>query len=249
MPTTRSFISLGVWAEDAQTVIPSEPTPGEAYRNTALTPEENQTGEKFQTKANSTNINQKMFIISSFTDTIDKHGVPGWSDQVDYAVPAIVWADDGEYYYARQDSGPSTLPRDPVGSPLYWFKYSQELAPYEGTRFIGHTNFTLASFVPFAWCEVSGNAGYETEFNMGASNLNGIGDITITFDTPQPDNLYGVSLGIDSRNTDTSKPYSVNIYSKTTTGVSFKTWDLSGIPNLSEANTYFFFYPSTALIP
>ena len=124
MATTRDFNSLGIWADDAETVIPmapAEPVEGVDYRNDTLTPSENEAGEGFDTKPDSADFNQKMFIITSFIDEMDKHGIVGWSDQVNYVVPVITWGSDGIFYTALQDSGPAGVGfKDPISEPTYW---------------------------------------------------------------------------------------------------------------------------------
>ncbi len=153
MATTRDFESLGVWAENAETIIPVVPVPGVAYRNTAYPQSENEEGELYNSIPDSANFNQAMFIISSFTDVTDKHGTVGWSDQVDYDVPAFTWADDGIFYTSIQASGPGTPAgiQDPTGglTPLYWkplrsaaefeLDLSSQTVGSEGARLVGTT--------------------------------------------------------------------------------------------------------------
>lgn len=127
MSDTRDFKSLGIWADDA-TVIPPPPAvplPNVAYRNEAFPQSENEEGELYNSIPDSANLNQAMFIISSFTDTIDRHGTPGWYSLVDYdPLPALVWSDDEKFYTALQPSGPNTGAgaRDPKDglNPDYW---------------------------------------------------------------------------------------------------------------------------------
>jgi hypothetical protein len=153
MSSTRDFTSLGVWAENANTTIPPVPVDGTAYRNTAYTQLQNEAGDAYNTKPDSANFNQKMYVISSFIDMLDKHGIVGWSDEVDYAEPAVVWASDNKFYVALQASGPSTTPKDPIDSPTYWELFEsaatlrRELASQEegteGARIVGYTDMTV----------------------------------------------------------------------------------------------------------
>lgn len=158
MATTRDFKSLGVWAENAETVIPVEPITSTAYRDESVTEADNEAGEGFDTIPNSATFNQRLFIVSSFTDLMDTHGIVGWSDDVDYDIPAMVFADNGLFYFALQPSGPSTAPQDPTGAPTFWeeFVTQQLLAADTGASLIGtaRTGFTLAGFVPHAWAAV-----------------------------------------------------------------------------------------------
>ncbi len=161
MATTRTFDRLGIWALNANIVIPPSPITGDAYRNTATTQVTNEEGEPFDTAPDSAVFNQKLFIVSSFTDEINKRGIVGWSDVVDYTVPAIVFASDGFFYFCLADSGPATIVKDPAGGafPGFWEIYvsgqiplddltqfkvdlADETASTEGTRLVGHTGQT-----------------------------------------------------------------------------------------------------------
>lgn len=154
MSNTREFKSLGIWAENAETTLPIVPLPGIAYRNTGFSQADNEEGELYDSIPDSANFNQAMFIISSFTDTIDKHGTPGWYDMVDYdPLPALVWASDGKFYVALQPSGPNTAAgvRDPANGlePDYWqelissvvleLDLSSQTPGDEGARQVGTT--------------------------------------------------------------------------------------------------------------
>lgn len=153
MSSTRDFKSLGIWAEDANTVIPEDPVDGTAYRNTEYTKVENEAGDAYDTKPDSADFNQKMFVITSFIDMLDTHGIVGWSDEVDYTVPAVVWASDSKFYMALLASGPSTTVKDPISNPTYWelvesaATLRRELASQtegtEGSRLVGYTDMTV----------------------------------------------------------------------------------------------------------
>ena len=152
MSNTRDFKSLGVWATNATTTIPSEPVSGTPYRNSNLTTLQNKAGEPYGEAIISADFNQKMYIISSFTDLIDKKGIVGWSNLVDYMAPALVWGSDGYFYEALTSSGPSSTIHDPVdddkNSPIYWrvWQSSTELqnnlfstqVGTEGSRLVGY---------------------------------------------------------------------------------------------------------------
>lgn len=153
MSSTRDFTSLGVWAKDATTTIPIHPVDGVAYRNAAYTKSENEAGDGYDTKPNSANFNQKMYIITSFIDLINKNGLPGWSNLVDYDVPAIVWGSDGNFYFSIAASGPSTAVKDPVSNPAYWelvttssslaLDLANQTPGSEGDRMVGYTEETV----------------------------------------------------------------------------------------------------------
>jgi hypothetical protein len=121
MSSTRSVKSPGVWGADASTSIPPSPLAGVAYRNTALTLGQTRGGWAFDTLVDSAKFNELLYRYGSLLDIMDRQGVLGWSDQVDYAVPALVWGSDGALYRCLLASGPSSTVRDPVSAPAgYW---------------------------------------------------------------------------------------------------------------------------------
>lgn len=181
MSSTRDFKSLGVWAKNANTTIPPSPVDGTAYRNTAYTKTQNEAGDPYNTKPDSSDFNQKMFVISSFIDMLDKHGIVGWTNLVDYAQPAIVWASDNKFYTALQASGPSTTVKDPVDSPDYWElvesaatlrkELASETEGTEGARLVGYTNMTVQEALDNLYNIVANINGFQVVY---AGYFNGV---------------------------------------------------------------------------
>ena len=131
MANTRDFKSLGIWGVDADDP-PENPRGGTPYRNTALTQEENEAGEPYGDPSISADFNQKMFIVTSILDTLDTHGTLGWYDQIDYAVPALVYASDSNFYQALRVSGPSNggaidPTSDDLTNPAWQFVESSQI--------------------------------------------------------------------------------------------------------------------------
>lgn len=121
MSSTRSVKSPGVWGADASTSIPASPLAGVSYRNTGITPGQTRGGWPFDTLVDSAKFNEMLYRYTSLLDAIDRQGVLGWSDQVDYTVPALAWGSDGALYRCLLASGPSSTARDPVSAPAgYW---------------------------------------------------------------------------------------------------------------------------------
>lgn len=248
MANTRDFISLGIWADDADTVIPPSPIPGTPYRNEGVTPGQNEAGLGYQNEADSADFNQKMYIISSFTDTINTHGIPGWSDQVSYDMPAVVWASNGEFYFAL---GPS-LGQDPISSPSDWQlvagmgELNNETPGSEGTRLVGHTGFTLASFLPFARCRVDGTGALSQNFNFATAVRNGLGDFSVTFTNAQPSADYQISLNPSNLGVSVM-PHVANPYTQSTTGFSYNVWEADANATLEDVIVDIFVYPGAPL--
>lgn len=124
MASTRSFKSPGVFAENASTTIPPTPIAGVAYRDAVTGADDTPNGWRYGTRVESQDWNQVMFMLTSMLAMQDKQGLLGWSDQVDYDVPAIVFGSNGLLYIALQASGPSTAPQDPTAGLPYWSDFA-----------------------------------------------------------------------------------------------------------------------------
>lgn len=214
MATTRSFSSLGVFATNADTVIPVTPIPGTAYRDTTTSEANNELGEQYNTEANSATFNQKLFIISSFTDIMDSHGMVGWSDLVDYTLPAWTWGSDNNFYFALQASGPSGVgAQDPVSTVGYWQVFtngqtaidqldafelalSNEVASSEGATLVGTTGqtvqekldaLTLFGCKASARIDINANILYSNNISTASNPSNGRYEFTLTNARPNAD--------------------------------------------------------------
>lgn len=124
MASTRSFKNPGVFAQAAATVIPPTPIAGVAYRDAVDGADETVNGWRYGTRVQSQDWNQVMFLLTSMTQMLDTQGLLGWSNQVQYGVPAIVFASNGLPYIALQASGPATAAQDPISSPAYWEQFN-----------------------------------------------------------------------------------------------------------------------------
>ena len=124
MSSTRNFKSPGIFAEDANTTIPPAPIAGVAYRDAVNGADRTEDGWRYGTRVESQDWNQIMFLITSMLSSIDKQGILGWKNDIDYAPPAIAFGSNGLPYVALQASGPSTAFQDPISSPLYWEQFS-----------------------------------------------------------------------------------------------------------------------------
>jgi hypothetical protein len=129
MASTRNYNILGVWAKAAQTTIPADPISGTVYRDPAVDVTEFEEGWPYDQLVNSADFNQKLFLVTSVLEELDKQGILGWSDLVDYdAVPALVRGSDGLFYKSIQTSGPNDPNgvQDPVldVGNVYWEEFS-----------------------------------------------------------------------------------------------------------------------------
>lgn len=124
MASTRSIISPPPFAEDASTVIPPTPIAGVSYRDPVAGPASSTDGWPYGERVNSAEFNQIMFQLSTIVGIMDKQGILGWSDEIDYGVPAMVFGSNGLPYIAIQSSGPNSSVQDPVGSPTHWEQFA-----------------------------------------------------------------------------------------------------------------------------
>lgn len=142
MSSTRDFKNPGIFAEDASTTIPPTPIAGVAYRDAVTGTDDTPNGWRYGTRVESQDWNQIMFLMTSMMGMMDRQGLLGWSDKVDYDVPALVFGSNGIPYLAMGASGPSTAPQDPISSPIYW----QQLALHGRVVLTASQTWT----VPFA---------------------------------------------------------------------------------------------------
>lgn len=124
MSSTRSVKSPGVWAADATTTIPGSPLSGVAYRRTSVVSADAREGWPFDTLVDSAEFNELLYRYATLIDIMDRQGVLGWSDQVDYTTTALVFGSDGVLYKSLLASGPTTTARDPISNPTYWSAFN-----------------------------------------------------------------------------------------------------------------------------
>lgn len=153
MSSTRSIVSTPPFASNALTVIPPTPVAGVPYRDPAAGPASSPDGWPYGERVNSAEFNQIMFQSTSLLSIMDKKGVLGWSDLVNYTEAAICFASDGLLYSWIQASGPGNGgAKDPAGgaNPTFWERFSpggrvlnirmitttQTYVPTPGTKFV-----------------------------------------------------------------------------------------------------------------
>lgn len=129
MASTRSIIAPPAFAKDASTVIPPTPIAGVSYRDPSAGPASSPDGWPYAERVNSAEFNQIMYQLSSLVEILDSKGILGWSDLVDYTVPAVQFGSDGNLYKWLQASGPANGgAKDPITNPSYWTPLSAALS-------------------------------------------------------------------------------------------------------------------------
>lgn len=124
MSSTRSIISPPPFASNALTTIPPTPVAGVSYRDPVAGPASSPDGWPYAERVNSAEFNQIMYQASSLISIIDKKGVLGWTNLVDYSEACVVFGSDGLLYEWLLASGPN-IPagvKDPAlgANPTFW---------------------------------------------------------------------------------------------------------------------------------
>jgi len=147
MANTRDNNIPAIFGDDANTTIPTVPAQGVAYRNTALTPATLLSGFGFDTLADSADINEILHILYELATEVDRSGILGWSETVDYTtLNGVVRGSDGTFYVSTELSGPGAVDgvRDPangVNIPSHWRTLVDFIGGGAG---VGTTDLTVA---------------------------------------------------------------------------------------------------------
>ncbi len=177
MATTRDFKSPGVFALNASTTIPPVPIQGVSYRDITTTIAEANDGWPYAEVVNSAEYNQILHQYSSMLNSMDKQGILGWSNQVDYAVPAIVFGSNNTIYLATAASGPATAVQDPISTTGFWISLSQALLPstvIDGATF----EASVANGEVVYWDNA--NSRFDEAIATGTATQNAIGIADVT---------------------------------------------------------------------
>lgn len=123
MAEQRQQAVRGIWADNANTTIPTPPVVGIAYRDTALTPGEVAAGQAYKALGDSAVWNQNLWDMSGSILNNERYGIPVYSPFTQYQQGGLaMWTDDKLYRVRRDISG---VP--PVGTPptngAYWEDY------------------------------------------------------------------------------------------------------------------------------
>lgn len=185
MSSTRSFKSPGIFAADAATIIPPTPIAGVAYRDTVTGTADVENGWRYGTRVESQDWNQIMYMVTSMLGMIDTQGVLGWSSDVDYTGPALVFGSDGQLYIKiGAASGPNNGgAKDPISNPTYWQSF---VSRFSGSP--GDIKLAAYSTPPTGWLKCNGAAVSRTTYAdlfAAIGTTFGAGNGTTTFNLPE----------------------------------------------------------------
>ena len=104
MVDIRTVSLPGIWAEDAQTTIPTPPIANTTYRNTEWGETEANQGWPFQKIVDSADFNQAMWYIFTLQQMQEQFGILPWCSTTAYKQNGICLGSDGIFYWAKSDN-------------------------------------------------------------------------------------------------------------------------------------------------
>ena len=104
MVANRTVSLPGIWAEDAQTTIPTPPVANTTYRNTEWGETEANQGWAFQKIVDSADFNQAMWYLFTLQQMQEQFGILPWCSTTAYKQNGICLGSDGIFYWAKSDN-------------------------------------------------------------------------------------------------------------------------------------------------
>lgn len=136
----------GIWAENAQTDIPTPPVAGVTYRDTTLNSTAIDKAWPFKTIVDSSDFNQHAFLQDTLIKESEQYGVMRWNNITTYKEGGFCLGQDGKLYQALRDN----QGKEPTANADDWKVFTS------GGGFpIGSIGYTLRTEVPEggAWCD------------------------------------------------------------------------------------------------
>lgn len=142
----RNTTLPGIWAENAQTDIPTPPVAGVTYRDTTLNSTAIDKAWPFKTIVDSSDFNQHAFLQDTLIKEAEQYGVMRWNNTTTYKEGGFCLGQDGKLYQALRDN----QGKEPTANADDWKVFTS------GGGFpIGSIGYTLRTEVPEggAWCD------------------------------------------------------------------------------------------------
>lgn len=136
----------GIWAENAQTDIPTPPVAGVTYRDTTLNSTAIDKAWPFKTIVDSSDFNQHAFLQDTLIKESEQYGIMRWNNTTSYKKGGFCLGQDGKLYQALRDN----QGKEPTSSTDDWKVFTSG-----GGFSIGSIGYTLRTEVPEggAWCD------------------------------------------------------------------------------------------------
>lgn len=142
----RNTTLPGIWAENAQTTIPTPPVAGVTYRDTTLNSTAIDKAWPFKTIVDSSDFNQHAFLQDTLIKEAEQYGVMRWNNTTTYKEGGYCLGQDKKLYQALRDN----QGKEPTANTDDWKVFTS------GGGFpIGSIEYTLRTEVPEggAWCD------------------------------------------------------------------------------------------------
>ena len=102
MVANRTVSLPGIWAEDAQTTIPTPPIANTTYRNTEWGETEVNQGWPFQKIVDSADFNQAMWYLFTLQQMQEQFGILPWCSTTEYKQGGLTIGSNGIFYVAAK---------------------------------------------------------------------------------------------------------------------------------------------------
>jgi len=114
--TQRTYTLPAVWAQNATTTVPGNPSTGTAYRYSTVATY--QAGQKFKNIFESASWNEMQYQVTGLNYTLERTGILPYSASNDYYTNGrCVWTNGRVYRYIGTDG---TNAGSPTAAPSYW---------------------------------------------------------------------------------------------------------------------------------
>ena len=142
----RNTTLPGIWAENAQTTIPTPPVAGVTYRDTTLNSTAIDKAWPFKTIVDSSDFNQHAFLQDTLIKESEQYGIMRWNNTTTYKEGGFCLGQDGKLYQAKRDN----QGKEPTANADDWKVFTSG-----GGLPIGSIGYTLRTEVPEggAWCD------------------------------------------------------------------------------------------------
>lgn len=123
----------GIWAENAQTTIPTPPVAGVTYRDTTLNSTAIDKAWPFKTIVDSSDFNQHAFLQDTLIKESEQYGVMRWNNTTTYKEGGFCLGQDGKLYQAKRDN----QGKEPTANADDWkLAFDAGLSAYENIRLV-----------------------------------------------------------------------------------------------------------------